>query len=68
MSTAQDVAKLVKEQFGLDCEVFQGPCEGLSYFDWDTTGEYGIECSKMGVARPHLDGGTFCDRHNRELS
>lgn len=68
MSKAQQVVEMVKRLTGLDAEVEAGPCEGQNFFDWDTTGEYAMECSKMGVPRPHLGNVPFCDRHNQELS
>lgn len=68
MSKAQQVVEMVRELIGQDCEVEAGPCCGQRFHDWDTTGEYAMECPRMGVPRPHLDGETFCDRCNQELS
>lgn len=68
MSKAQQVVEMAKQLSGLGSDVVVGPCQGQRFYDWDRTGEYAMECPRMGVPRPHLDGETFCDRCNQELS
>lgn len=67
MSKAQQVVDMVRQLTGLECEVEVGPCEGQRFHDWDTTGEYAMDCPRMGPARPTLENVPYCDRCFKEL-
>lgn len=70
MSKAQQVVEMAKQLTGLDADVVSGKCQGTVFLhEGDTLGlGKGWDCPRMGVPRPHLDGETFCDRCNQELS